>query len=334
MFRLFDPLRTALALLLFGAGVLRALTGDVFALEILAETAVFAIAAMAFDLLAGFPRLVSMGHGLFVGTGAYVYAGLTVLGGLPPAAAAPAAVLGAGVAGLLVGLATVRTRDVFFLMATLAFGQMAHVFVLRSPALGGDDGLTGVPRPDLSALGVDLFDGRTFALAAVLLAALVYLLLGRLLASAFGRTLLAIGADEGRVRALGIGVARHRVAAAALSGAVAGLAGVLAACHAMYVSPGLFHWTFSGEVLTMALVGGVGSLVGPVLGAALVVELKYAVAAWTAHWGAVLGLFLVAAVWAGGDGIYGRIARAAAALRRRLRPGPGGAHVRDGAGSA
>jgi len=309
VFRLFDPLRTTVALALLIAGLWWARTGDYFGREILAEMAVFAIAAMSLDLLAGFPRLVSMGHGLFVGIGAYAYTVATVLAGWPPAVAFPLAVAAGAGAGLLVGLATVRARDIFYIMATLAFGQMGYVWVVRSGELGGDDGLAGAPRPDLSALGLDLSDSATFATLLVSVAALVYLLLGRLLASGFGRTLLAIGQNERRVRALGIAPGPYKVAATTLSGAVAGLAGVLAAMHSMYVSPELFHWTWSGEALIMTILGGIGSLVGPALGAAAVVWLKYAVSAWTEHWGLFLGLFLILAVWTGGQGLYGYLER-------------------------
>ncbi len=318
MLRLFDPLRTLLALLLLLAGLWWARTGDYFGREILAEMAVFAIAAMGLDLLAGFPRLVSMGHGLFVGIGAYGYAVATALWGWSWPAAILLALALSALAGLLVGLATVRARDVFYIMATLAFGQMGYVWVVRSAELGGDDGLAGVPRPELAALGLDLSDSATFATLLVLLAAAVYLLLGRLLASGFGRTLVAIGQNERRVRALGIAPGPYRVAATTVSGTVAGFAGVLAAMHSMYVSPELFHWTWSGEVLTMAILGGVGSLVGPALGAAAVVWLKYAVSGWTEYWGLFLGLFLILAVWTGGQGLYGYLERLRAWLLRTL----------------
>lgn len=310
-----DLLRIALGLALLATGVARALTGDSFDLEVLAEICVFALAALSFDILAGPLRLVSMGTGLFVGLGAYATALLTGDAlGLPPVfAPLPALALGA-FAGGLVGFATARTRDLFYIMTTLAFGQMAYAFAVRTPAVGGDDGIAGIPRPDLAALGVDLLDGRSFALASVFLVALVWLLLERLRASGFGRALEAVGANERRARALGIAPVRLKVAAGALSGALAALAGVLSAWHAMFVSPQLFHWTWSGEVLTMAILGGIGTLVGPVLGAALVVSLKYALSAWTEHWGLVLGLCLVLAVWAGGRGLWGALDLA----RRRL----------------
>lgn len=315
-----DPLRTALALLLFAGGLLYAWFADYYGKEILAEIAVFAMLALALDLLAGFGGMVSLGHALFYGAGAYVFA--TAAGGPPgPAGAMLAGVLFAALLGWLVGLATARTHGIFFIMATLAFGQMGYVFVFRSEGLGGDDGLTGVPRPDLSALGIDLLDPGQFAAYTVVWTGLVYLALVRLLRSGFGRTLHGIHADERRMRALGLPVARYKAAAAAVAGGIAGLAGTLGAQHAMFVSPDALHWTLSGEVLTMVILGGLGTLVGPVLGAVAVVLLKYRIGAWTDHWMMFVGLFLIAAVATGRQGLWGLLDRA----RRRLARAAAGA---------
>lgn len=323
-----DPLRTTLALLLFAAGLLYAWFADYFGKEILAEIAVFAMLALALDLLAGFAGMVSLGHALFYGAGAYAFTLATAEGPLGPAAAMPAAVLFAALLGWLVGFATARTHGIFFIMATLAFGQMGYVFVFRSERLGGDDGLTGVPRLDLSAFGIDLFDPSQFAAFTVVCTGLVYLGLVRLLRSGFGRTLHGIHVDERRMRALGLPVARYKAAASAVAGGVAGLAGTLGAQHAMFVSPDTLHWTLSGEVLTMVILGGLGTLIGPVLGAVAVILLKYRIGAYTDHWMMFVGLFLIVAVMTGRQGLWGLLDRARLRLARSF-AGPAGREVID-----
>jgi len=276
-----------------------------FGHELLAEVAVFAILAMSLDLVAGRAGMVSLGHAALFGTGAYLYAVATLRWGWPPGAALPAASVLTGAVALLVGAVATRVEGVFFIMITLAAGEMGHEFFFRNRALGGDDGIGGIPRLDLSALGVDLEDPAAFALALLALVGVVYLLLARLLASPFGAVLAGLHGNPRRMAALGLPVRRYQSAAFAVSGLVAGFAGTLAAQHTQYISPALLDWTTSGEVLVMVILGGLGTLVGPVLGATVLVLLRHELSDLTRYWGFWLGLFLVLVVMTGGQGLVG-----------------------------
>lgn len=297
----------ALLLLLAALGVWR--FGGYAGQDRLGEIAVWAIFAMSLDLITGYAGMVSLGHALFFGLGAYAMAGLAVFLKWPAAVALPAAVLVAALAAALVGVVVVRLGGVFFIMTTLAFGQMGWAYFLRTQGFGGVGGLSGIPQLDLSALGLTLASPADFALVAVTIAALVYLALARLTASPFGRMLVALHQNEGRARALGLPVRRYKLAAFALSGALAGLAGTLAVQRTGFVSPELLVWTTSGEVLIMVIVGGIGTIVGPALGAALWVSLRHYLSAQTAYWMLPMGLFFVAVVLFAGNGVIGLIAR-------------------------
>ena len=280
----------------------------------LGEIAVWAIFAMSLDLVTGYAGMVSLGHALFFGLGAYTLASLTLFLKVPPSLAMAAAVSIGALSALVIGAVAVRLAGVFFIMITLAFGQMGWAYFIRAPLFGGFGGLSGVGQLDLSWLGLSLVDPRDFALVAVIAAGLVYLLLARATASPFGRMLVALHQNEHRARALGLPVQRYKLAAFALSGAVAGLAGALQAERTGFVSPELLVWTTSGEVLIMVIVGGLGTLVGPVIGAALWVSLKHYLSALTAYWMLPMGLFFVAIVLFAGSGLMGLL------KARRARP--------------
>ena len=203
-------------------------------------------------------------------------------------------------------------------MVTLAIGEAAHAWIFKSRAFGGGDGMAGAPRPGLAALGIDLDDPAAFSAFALAAAAAAWLLLEAVVRSPFGRALRAVRENADRARALGCPVERQRLAAFALAGALAGLAGALSAAHTGFVSPDLLRWTVSGEALIVVIVGGAGSLAGPALGAAVVELAKHWLSGATEYWMFFMGVFFIAAVLAAGDGIYGlagaargRIARAA-----------------------
>jgi branched-chain amino acid transport system permease protein len=278
----------------------------------LGEIAVWAIFAMSLDLLAGYAGLVSLGHALYFGLGAYAMAGFTLLLHWPVALALAGAVAVAGLAALVTGALVVRLRGVFFIMITLALGQMGWAYVLKSPRFGGVGGLSGIPPLDLSRLGLDLANPADFALAAIVVAGLAYAALAWLAASPFGRMLVAVHQNEDRARALGLAVARYKLAAFAVAGILAGLAGALAAERTAFVSPDLLVWTTSGEALIMVILGGLGSLVGAAAGAALWILLRHALSALTSYWMLAMGLFFVGVVMFAGNGLYGLVA-----LRRR-----------------
>ncbi|MBW3098824.1 branched-chain amino acid ABC transporter permease [Pseudohoeflea sp. DP4N28-3] len=311
-------------LLVLGGLALYAVYGGYFAREIVVEIALLAMLAIALDLVAGYGGMISLCHGALFGIGAYLFGGLTALVGTPVWLATLAALAGTALFGWAVGAVTAGIGGIFFIMATLAFGQMAYVIVFEWRALGGDDGLAGIPRTDLAGIGLDTGDSLTFALLSLAALALSYTIAAIALRSSFGRTLTGIHANEERMRALGLNVRRHKAAAFALSAAIAGAAGLLAAQHTQYISPEYLVWTVSGEALIVVILGGIGTLAGPLVGAVVFVALEHVVARFTDYWHLVIGILLIAAVMAGGRGLYGEI-------ERLLAPGPGTGKGGDGA---
>ncbi len=301
------PLRLTTLALLAAGSLSYAYIAGFFGLEILAEIAILAILVIALDLVAGFGGMVSLCHGALLGVGAYAFTVAATEAGLP---ALPAMLLSVALSSVLafaIGAVCARSTGIYFIMATLAFGQMAYSFVFQSPLFGGDDGLSGAPRPDLTAIGIDFTDSRAFAVYTILLVALSYLIASATLRSGLGRSLVGIHHNEKRLRALGLTVWRAKATAFAISGALAGLAGCLAAQHTQYVSPGLLSWTVSGEALVVVILGGLGTLVGPLLGAILFVVLKHEISAITPYWHAIVGLILIAVVMSRAKGVFGFI---------------------------
>ena len=307
--------RSATALVLMAVAIVAWLKAGIFGHELIAQIAILAVFAMSLDVLVGFTGMVSLGHAAFYGLGAYAAA---ALGGVmldwPPAAAMAGAVAVAGAAALLVGAFVVRLGGVFFIMVTLAVGEAVHAFLFKSRTFGGDDGLAGIARPDLGALGVALDDPRAFSAYALVIAALVYAALELVVRSPFGRLLIAIHQNERRARALGCRVGAVKLAAFTLAGATAGLAGALTAQHTGFISPDLLTWTVSGEVLIVVIVGGMASLVGPAAGAAAVVLATDALSERTDYWMLFMGLAFIAVVLFADRGLYGLVEGA----RRRL----------------
>ncbi len=289
-----------------------------FGHELIATAAVFAILCMSLDLIAGYAGMVSLGHAAFFGAGAYLYAGATLFLGWPAPLAMAAATAGCGLLALVVGAVSARTHGLFFMMVTLAFGQIGHEIVFRSRTFGGSDGLAGVPRLDLSALGIDLFSPAAFSLYTLAAAACVYLLLAWLVTTPFGQVMKAVRESERRARALGVPVRAHRSASFAIAGAIAGFAGTLTAQHLSLVTPQLLHWTTSGEILVMAILGGLGTLAGPALGAVALTLARHEIGAYTDYWSFWLGLLLVAVVVVEPRGLAGMASKAAGRIRRRF----------------
>lgn len=305
MFRL-SPLRLTTFLLLVISLALYAGFGGFFAREIVAEIAILAVLAIALDVAAGFGGMVSLAHGAIMGVGAYVYA-LAGQNGLSPWPASALAIAAAGSTGLLIGLVTGRTQGIYFIMATLAFGQMIWALTFSADWLGGDNGLGSIARPHLPF--IDLTDPLSFAFYAIAMVVMVIGLATLFLRSTLGRSLEAVHENPQRAASLGLSTIRVRAIGFALSSALAGFAGVLAAQHMQFISPAMMVWTASGEVLVVLILGGIGTLVGPVLGAAVFVALKYWSAGWTDHWHLIIGAVLIAVVLAGGHGIYGQFER-------------------------
>ena len=294
------------------------------------QALIFAIFAMSLDLLLGYGGMPSFGHAAFYGAGALACAWLALhRPGLGLFALLGAAVLVAALIALPVGALSLRVRGIYFLMLTLAFGQILWGYALQAPRdfLGGSDGLIGVSRPPLDLLeNVDLqlwlLAGVSPRLAAVrhfynltLVAALLVLaVLFVLVRSPFGHTLEGIRENEQRMRSLGCPTFRYRLAAFVLAAALAGLAGALLTLFNGSANSGSLYWTNSGLVLIAAIVGGSRSLLGPALGAALVVIAQDALSSYSQRWPLLLGLLFIAVVLFLPGGIAG-VGRSLSALR-------------------
>jgi branched-chain amino acid transport system permease protein len=242
--------------------------------RLVTEMLVFGLFAMSLNVLLGYTGLPSLGHGLYFGLSAYATAilvrdhteNLLVILLLAPLVAA--------VVAALVGLIALRTSGAYFLMITFALAQLGVAFTTQASDLtGGADGLAGIFRPDLGE-GVDLYDAQQFyfLVAGVVLVGVA--VLAQLLRSPFGRTLTGIRENPERMQALGFNVWAHRYAAFVISGAFAGVAGVLVAYLNGFVSPDLLGLTTSAEVLLMVVLGGAGTLLGPMVGAIVVLGLE------------------------------------------------------------
>lgn len=318
MFR-HTPLRYAVLAVLAIAALVQALTAEYFGLEILTEILILCLLVLALDLVAGFGGMVSLCHGALMGVGAYAFVALNTLAGLDPWLAAIAAIAITAGAAWIIGAICARSHGIYFIMATLAFGQMAYSYVFESPLFGGDDGIGGIDRFDLSAIGLDLNDGRTFALFCLAVVIAAYLFSVTILRSGLGRSLAGVMHNERRMKALGSRTWRIKADVFCLSGILAGTAGVLAAQHIMFISPGMLNWTVSGEALVVVILGGLGTLVGPLVGAVTFVLMKHQIGEFTHYWHLIVGIILIAVVMSRANGIFGWVeARWGALIERRL----------------
>jgi len=233
----------------------------------------FALFAAAFNLLIGYTGLLSFGHAMFLATAGYL-TGYTIESmGFTPELGVLAGTAAATLLGLIVGFFAIRRQGIYFAMVTLALAQLVYFVYLQAPFTGGEDGLQGVPRGKLFGL---LSLSSDLALYYVLLVAIVlaFMLIVRIVHSPFGQVLTAIRENEPRAVSLGYDTDRFKLLAFVLSAGIAGLAGSLKVLVLGFETLGDAYWTMSGLVILMTLVGGMGTLFGPLLGAALVVTLE------------------------------------------------------------
>ena len=304
-------------LVLFALAALAALpfiassTGNAAMITLATRIIILAIAAASLNLILGYGGLVSFGHAAYYGVGAYVvgilYAHLRepFLGFIPGTEqlllTLPLAILVSGLAALVLGALSLRTSGVQFIMITLAFAQMLFFLFVSLKTYGGDDGLTVRRRNALPFLNTR--DDTTFYLICLTIAVLYFGFLARIVRSRFGFVLGGIRQSERRMAAIGVPTYRYKLAAFVISGMGCGLAGALMANYMRFVSPDMMHWTQSGEFMIMVILGGVGTLLGPAIGAAVLIILETFLAAWTEHWQVILGPLLVLIVLFGLGGI-------------------------------
>jgi branched-chain amino acid transport system permease protein len=268
---------------------------------------IFALFAMSLDLLIGYTGMASLGHAAYFGIAAYTTGLLALKLGWTVWLALPAGLIAAALAAAIFGLLALRTRGSYFLMITLALSQVVWGVATGWRSLtGGDDGLPNVPRPDLG-FGWSLGGDAAFYYFVLLLAGAGALLLVRIVGSPFGHALRGVRESETRMLALGYAVRRYRLAAFVLAGTFAGLAGCLYVYDNRFVSPDYLQVIRSAEVLLMVILGGAGTLIGPALGAALIVLLENVVSAYTERWLIVLGVIYILVALFAPRGIIGFI---------------------------
>jgi branched-chain amino acid transport system permease protein len=268
----------------------------------------FAIFACAFNLLIGFTGLLSFGHAAFFGSAAYITGWLVRSAGLSPELGLLAGTLGAGFLGFFIGLIAIRRQGIYFAMITLALSQMVYFVCLQAPFTGGEDGLQGVPRGALLGL-VPLADDRVMYFVVLAIFVAVFAFVMRVVHSPYGQVLKAIRDNEQRAISLGYNVQHYKLLAFALSSALAGLAGALKTLVLGFATLSDVEWQLSGEVILMTLLGGMGTLSGPVLGAASIVGLQNTLADRVGSWvGVIMGVIFVVFVLAFRKGLVGELA--------------------------
>lgn len=267
----------------------------------------FAIFACAFNLLLGFTGLLSFGHAAFLGSAAYGTGWLVRSAGLSPELGIVAGVLIAGALGLVVGLIAIRRQGIYFAMITLAMAQMIFFVCLQAPFTGGEDGLQGVPRGKLFGFLPLANDMAMYYLVLAVFVA-VFLFILRVVHSPFGQVLKAIRENEPRAISLGYDVDRYKLLAFVLSAALSGLAGSLKTVVLGFATLTDVHWSLSGEVILMTLLGGLGTFAGPVVGAFTIIGLQNFLADRVGSWVTVIiGVIFVLCVIAFRRGFVGEL---------------------------
>ncbi|MFZ9424579.1 MAG: branched-chain amino acid ABC transporter permease [Limnohabitans sp.] len=266
----------------------------------------FALFACAFNLLIGFGGLLSFGHAMFLGTAGYAAAHASKAWGWNPEFAVLFATLCSTALGVVVGLLAIRRQGIYFAMITLALSQMVFFFYLQTPFTGGEDGIQAVPRGHLFGM-IDLADNTAMYVFVLVVFLVGFGAIWRIVHSPFGQVLKAIRENEPRALSLGYDTDLYKLVAFILSGTFAGMAGGLKSLVFQLASLTDVHWSMSGEVVLMTLVGGLGTLFGPVVGAAVIVTMQNYLAQLGAWVTVVQGVIFVVCVLAFRRGIIGEL---------------------------
>ncbi len=275
-----------------------------FYLDLFTRIVIFAIAAVSLDLILGQAGILSFGHAVYLGVGGYSVGILDNYAITNGPIQFATAIVASTLVALLIGATSLRTSGVYMIMITLAFGQMFYFLAISMQSFGGDDGMTIDAHSNFGAI---LDFSNPVALFYSCFACLLLVLgLGKLLiASRFGMVLHGIKSNEPRMVAIGFPVFRYKLAAFVIAGIVCGLAGALLANQGMFVSPAIMHWTRSGEIMMMVILGGIGSLFGPVLGAIIYLVLEDSLSSLSEHWQLGLGVIVLVVVIFARRGLLG-----------------------------
>jgi len=284
------------------------LSGNVFALTLFTRIVIFALAASSLNLIMGYGGMMSFGHAAYLGIGGYAVGILAAEGIGSGFVQWPVALVASALFALVVGALSLRTRGVYFIMITLAFAQMAYYVAAGLARYGGDDGLTIYSRSDF--LGLINLSNRVqfYYLCLGCLLGGIYLI-WRIVNSRFGMVVQGLRSNEQRMQAIGFPATRYRLVCFVISGTLCGLAGALLANNTDFISPAVMYWTRSGDLMVMVILGGMGSLFGPVLGAIVYLALEEFLSQFTEYWALILGPLLLIIVLFGRGGIFGLLGR-------------------------
>ncbi|MER8387055.1 branched-chain amino acid ABC transporter permease [Mesorhizobium sp. M1380] len=280
---------------------------------------IYGIAAASLNLVLGYGGMVSLGHAAFFGIGGYAVGILYqqysldeplfgfISGSHQLLVTLPAAIIVSGVMAAIIGALSLRTGGVQFIMITLAFAQMLFFLFVSLKTYGGDDGL--IIRRTNELAGLNMRDKQVFYYVCLTITVLFFLVLWRVVNSRFGNVLVGLRQSERRMAAIGLPAYRYKLMAFVISGMGCGLAGALMANFLRFASPDMMHWTKSGELMIMVILGGVGTLFGPLLGAAVFTVLESVLASWTENWQLGLGFILLFVVLYTQGGVQAAFAR-------------------------
>jgi branched-chain amino acid transport system permease protein len=300
----------ALLVVLVLVPVYASLAGDIFVMTLFTRVIILAMAALSLNLIMGYGGMVSFGHAAYLGIGGYAVGILAKEGIGSGFLQWPVAIAVSALYALVVGALSLRTRGVYFIMITLAFAQMIYYVAIGLDRYGGDDGLTIYKRSQFGSLDLNNKTVFYYLCFAILLASLY--LVWRIVNSRFGMVIQGARSNERRMRAIGFATYRYKLACFVIAGAMCGLAGALLANFTNFISPAMMHWTRSGDLMVMAVLGGMQSLFGPLIGAVTYLLLEEALSRLTGYPNLILGpvLLLVAIYVNGGiDGLFGATRR-------------------------
>jgi branched-chain amino acid transport system permease protein len=284
------------------------LSGNIFVLTLFTRIVIFALAAASLNLIMGYGGMMSFGHAAYLGIGGYAVGILAFEGIGSGFIQWPVALAASALFALVIGALSLRTRGVYFIMITLAFAQMAYYVASGLARYGADDGLTIYKRSDFGGL-INLSNRLQFYyLCLGCLFGGIYLI-WRIVNSRFGTVIQGLRSNEARMQAIGFPVTRYRLACFVIAGTLCGLAGALLANNTDFVSPAVMFWTRSGDLMVMVILGGMGSLFGPVIGAIVYLVLEEFLSQLTEYWALIMGPLLLLIVLFGRGGIVGLLGR-------------------------
>jgi len=284
--------------------LLASLLDQPYYIDLLRRVMIFAIAALSLNLILGYGGMVSFGHAAYLGVGGYAVAILAQQGIHNGFVQLAVAVGASALLALVIGAVSIRTSGVYFIMITLAFTQMLYFLGISLDAYGGDDGMRLAARSDFAGM-IDLGNSTVFYYVVLVVMVAFLYAIHRIVNSRFGMVIRAAKSNEARTRAIGFSPYPYRLAAFVIAGAMCGVAGMLFVNHTAYLTPDFMHWTRSGEILFMVILGGIGTTVGPVLGAFVLLLLEDLLSGWTEHWQIILGPFLILVVLFARRGLAG-----------------------------